>query len=114
MVSLLFFGSCKNEPKTLSPQESLINWQKLVDAGLFEQAEQISTQATIDWFEEIDKTSLEEDLNTYTEFHELNCTIKNDTAICAYYLVEDREKLPFTTQLVNVKGVWMVDIHDDE
>ncbi len=109
---------CKSDAKVnqSGPESIFMQWQKLVDAGEFAKAKALSTPATVLWLKEIAEIDADDSTfinNDFTQIQNLSCTIENDTASCHYQIIEEGEKLSNNIQLVKVKGVWLVDIHDD-
>ncbi|HHB79688.1 MAG TPA: hypothetical protein ENK85_10695 [Saprospiraceae bacterium] len=111
--------SCKSDSQregANGPEAVFVQWQKLVDAGQFAQAETLSTPITINWLKEIAEISDDTDStsgNDFSEIQNISCVVQKDTAICTYQIVEEGEIISNSVQLVNLKGVWLVDLHED-
>jgi hypothetical protein len=99
-----------------APETVVRKWQSHIDRNEFQQAMALSTPRTIEllsWMEALLSEMDAESAITHTEFLDLNCTEKGNTAICHYALEDDGTRYRDSFLLVRSKGKWLVDLPEE-
>ncbi len=123
LFSLLFFlmicprCSTGDSPKGESAESVVRRWQKYMDNNEFDKARAISTDRAKEWVDMI-ASILYEDAEELalppTEFLQMNCVEKKDSATCVYTTKADNEIVWDSFLLVKVNGMWLVNVAEEE
>jgi len=109
-----------NSPKPLpnTPETVTRKWQEYVDTDKFAEAAKLSTPNAKEWLLMIEKfledLPAEESGEVFlTNFTEMNCVEKDDTARCGCLIKEEDEIIADTFILHKINGQWMVDVPEE-
>jgi len=107
-------GNTKQLPNT--PEEVVRQWQLHVDKNEFEAASKLSTSSAIEWLDMISTIISEENEEDIilTEFQQMKCTEKGDTARCYFNTIEEGLVIPDSMRVVKVGPQWKIDFWEEE
>ena len=125
MLTFTYFGwfAC-TEPGTSTranqlpntPEEVVRQWQLHVDKNEFEAARMLSTNSAIEWLDMISAIISEENEEDIilTEFQQMKCSEKGDTARCYFNTIEEGLVIPDSMRVVKVGPQWKIDFWEEE
>lgn len=123
-IIIVFCWSCSNETPQIAealpntPETVTRKWQEYVDLDKFDEAEKLSTSNAKEWLSMVEKfleDLPEEEMGEVimTDFTEMNCIEKGDTARCGCLIKEENELSADTFILFKIDGQWMVDVPEE-
>ena len=119
IIAVLLVAACQPDQKKdpLSPEEVLKIYQAHFDKNEFNEAMGYSTEAGINWIQDIApmiRGEFGEETIMNTVFHKIDCKIVLDTANCQCLLEDDTETYEAFYRLIKVNEEWLVDAPDEE
>jgi hypothetical protein len=120
--AVLLLAACQNDSKStesipVTPEEVCRAWQKYIDTNKFDEAKKLSTPRAVGVIESIQNmlTMGDEGLDVVeTNFLEMNCVERGDTATCYFLIREEGEEFRDSFALVRVNGRWLVDLPEND